>query len=228
MSKPFSSAWGMAARGSLCKRAPGGRQLLRSAGFEEAVKGEHAEVEVVDRGLTDDGVAGHAGLAAADRDLAGGLALQRLLVEATFARDDERGRAHLLVEPERVEHEVRTGNEGGVAVRIEATGEPAAGAGHREATRVARRLGGEGVEAAAQSLDGVRISPLLRAEDLGGTLERRADVADDRDRRIDAGFAEGGKRAGAGIGGCSAADRDEHVLSPGIDRCDDQLPGPAG
>src|SRR3954454_17479872 len=109
MSKPFSSAWGMAARGSLCKAASGGRQLLRSAGFEEAVEGEHAEVEVVDRRLTDDRVAGHAGLAEADGDLAGRLAFERLLVEATFAGDDERGRAHLLIEAERVEHEVRTG-----------------------------------------------------------------------------------------------------------------------
>src|SRR4051812_48264789 len=102
MSKPFSSAWGMAARGSLCKRASGGRQFFRSARFEEAVECEHAEVEVVDRGLTDDRVARHAGLAAADGNLAGRLAFECLLVEATFAGDDERGRAHLLVEPKRV------------------------------------------------------------------------------------------------------------------------------
>src|SRR3954451_2792376 len=137
----------MAAAASLSKRPARSAQLFRVAGLEQAVEGEHAEAEVVDRGVADDGVAGDARLPAAHGHLAGSLALQRLLVEPALAGHHERGGAHAGVEAERVEHERRAADEPRAAVGVEAAGEAATGPGQGDAARIARRLCGEGGEA---------------------------------------------------------------------------------
>src|SRR5947208_15919326 len=90
---------------SLCKLPRPSGQSVGVAGLAEAVERQDARAEVVELVAADDRMAGDAGLAAADRYLAGRLAVQSLLVDFALASDDERGCAHARVEAERVEDE---------------------------------------------------------------------------------------------------------------------------
>ena len=108
------------------------------------------------------------------------LALQRLLVELALAGDARHARrAHARVEVQRVEHERRARLEHGAERRPQPAGEPAGGAGHRHAARVARAARARQRVAAARSSRSTiaGVGALLRAEDRRRALERRAHVA---------------------------------------------------
>ena len=102
--------------------------------------------------------------------------------------------------------------------------EPAAqaarGARHRHAARVARPGRGERRLALLQPRDGRGIGALLRAEDRGRALERRADVAEDHQPRAAqaAVLLDRLERAGAAVRRRRAADADQHDLRAGVAR----------
>ena len=95
----------------------------------------------VERVGADDRVQRHAGLARARADLADELALQRLLVELALAGHDRARGAHPRVEVERVEDERRARLQRRAAGCPEPAAQPARGAGHRHAARIARQAG---------------------------------------------------------------------------------------
>src|SRR5438067_8708798 len=138
---PLTAAWGIGGAGSLCEPARGVRQGARVAGLGQAVQGQDADAEVVQAVAADDRVARDAGLAAAHGDLAGRLALERLLVDRPLAGDDEGGPPHARVEAQDVQHERRAGHELRARAGPEAARQAAGGAGHRDAARVARQRG---------------------------------------------------------------------------------------
>ena len=115
-------------------------------------------------------MAGDAALAAACCDLTDDLADQRLLVQAPLAGDDEARPEHPLVEAHGAEHVARTRDEPGSEVRPQAAGEPACGAGHRNAARISGGMPSQGLEAAIEPANGGRIRALLRGEDPRGVL----------------------------------------------------------
>ena len=180
--------------------------------------------------VADDGEARHAGLPRAGRDLAGDLALQRLLVDPALA-DDHRARgAHARVEVQRAEHERGAGLERGAVLRPQPAAEAAGAAGHRLAARIARQRRGELVQPLGQPLDRRGVGALLRAEDLGRALERRAHVAQARRaaRRAARRRPRSPRwRPARAVGGGAAAAGDEHDLGAGLDGRDDELAGPA-
>ena len=144
-----------------------------------ALQVEHPRAERVELAGADDREARHAALPRAGGDLAGDLALQRLLVDAALADDDRARRAHARVEVQRVEDERRR------RARAPRRTAPTARRSARRRSRSSARRAGRAaasaanvVQALGQPLDGRRVGALLRAEDLGGALERRAHVAD--------------------------------------------------
>src|SRR5437899_8193908 len=83
---PLTAAWGIGGAGSLGKPARGVRQGARVARLGQAVQGQDADAEVAQAVAADDRVACDAGLPATHGDLAGRLALERLLVDRALAR----------------------------------------------------------------------------------------------------------------------------------------------
>ena len=79
----------------------------RSVGLEHALQVEHPRAERVELARADDREARHAGLPRAGRDLAGDLALQRLLVDPALADDDRARGAHARVEVQRARARTR-------------------------------------------------------------------------------------------------------------------------
>ena len=153
----------------------------RSLGLQHALQVEHPRAEGVELARADDREARHAGLPRAGRDLAGDLALQRLLVDPALADDDRAGGAHARVEVQRAEHERRAGLQRGAVLRPQ----PAAEAARRSrssARRADRAAASRRTRSAAvvSRLTVARVGALLRAEDLGGALEGRAHVAQAR------------------------------------------------
>ena len=107
--------------------------------------------------------------------------------------------------------------------------EPAGGAGHRPAARVARQVAASASRRSPQARDRRAVGALLRREDRGGALERGADVAQDDERgpAQAAGRLDRGDGPGAAVGGRAAARGHEHHPRARVDRRRDQLAGAA-
>ena len=120
------------------------------------------------------------------RDLAGDLALQRLLVEPALADDDARARrACAVVEAERARARTRApGSSVGAVARPQPARQAAGGAGHRHAARVARAASPRARSSrCARRFTAAGSAPFCGPNDLRRALERRAHVAQHDERR---------------------------------------------
>src|SRR4051794_27384419 len=124
-------------------RAP---ERLQGAGLDDDRQVQDPRLELLEGIAAHYRVAGDAALAAAGGHLADDLALESLVVELALAGHHERGRAHALVEADRVEHVRRAGEQLRSPERPEAAGQAARGACHGLATGVARGAAGQLVE----------------------------------------------------------------------------------
>ena len=185
----------------------------------------------VERVAADDRVQRHAGLARAGADLAHELALQRLLVELALAGDHRARGAHAGVEVERVEHPRRARLERAPSAAHSPPDEPAGGAGHRHAARVARAgraPARPGASPAASTIAGSApfCGPNTRGASSNGvrTSHSTTSCAPRRPPCV----LDRLERARAAVGGGRAADRDEDHLRARLDRGGDQLAGAVG
>src|SRR5581483_11254796 len=127
------------------------------------------------------------------------------------------------VEPDELEHELRTVEELG-AERRECRAEPAARPGAAKVA-VRREIRPRG-EAGLELLDRARIGALLRREDARSAAlaeERVADVAGDPHRNRERGGVERGDHAGAAVDRRRAADADEDGCRPAAQHRPEEL-----
>ena len=134
--RPGADRWREARRPSPADAA------AASIAFKVPASIHHLEVEDpgperVELAPADDRVARHAGLPGARRHLGDHLAGQALLVELALAGDDRAGRAHPRSKPTASSTNAGPGHQLGAERRPQPAGQPAGGAGHRHAARIA-------------------------------------------------------------------------------------------
>ena len=135
--------------------------------------------------------------------------------------------AERLVEAERVEHERRAVVEAGAVLGPEPARQPARGAGHRLAARVAPEALGQLVQAALELRTSAASAPFCGPNTRGASSNGVCTSQSTSMSTLTPASVERLERAGAAVRGGRAAHGHDHALHAGLDRRDDQLAGPA-